>query len=386
MVRDDDGGPYVSCANGLLDIGTKELQSHTPLYFNQTSVPFDYDPLAPAPAKWLAFLNELWPPNGGKLSDAHGPAKESPAIAALGEWFGYVVSGRTDLHKIFMMVGPTRGGKGTIARILTALIGKRNACGPTLNSLGSEFGLAPLIGKSLAVISDVRFTGRNAGVVVERLLSISGEDTLTVNIKYREQWSGKLPSRLHVLSNELPRLGDASAAIVGRLVLLVTERSWLGKENHKLERELRTELTGILNWALAGLHRLTFESEENQFTRIPDSDSAVQQMRDLASPIGAFVREKCVVGVVEKDGTERSVKVDELYDAFRAWCTDNEHPKSEKNLFGVQLRAAYPSIKKSRPWAPPKQDRPHIYKGIRLRRFGDGDSDDGAGDDQGALL
>ncbi len=45
-------------------------------------------------------------------------------IDVLGEWFGYVISGRLDLHKILFMVGPTRGGKGVIARILTALIGK----------------------------------------------------------------------------------------------------------------------------------------------------------------------------------------------------------------------------------------------------------------------
>ena len=61
--------------------------------------------------------------------------------------------------------------------------------------------------------------GKNGNIVVERLLSISGEDTLTVNRKYRDQWSGKLPCRLHVISNELPRLGDASTAIVGRVVL-----------------------------------------------------------------------------------------------------------------------------------------------------------------------
>jgi phage/plasmid-associated DNA primase len=29
------------------------------------------------------------------------------AIDVLGEWFGYVISGRTDLHKILLMVGPT---------------------------------------------------------------------------------------------------------------------------------------------------------------------------------------------------------------------------------------------------------------------------------------
>src|SRR5262249_51902612 len=155
------------------------------------------------------------------------------------EWFGYVVSGRTDLHKILLMVGPTRGGKGVIARILSALIGPANCAGPTLSSLGGEFGLAPLIGKALAVISDARFTGKNASVVVERLLSISGEDTLTINRKYRDQWTGKLPCRLHIVSNELPRLGDASTAVVGRIVLLLLSNSWLGKEDHGLERALQ---------------------------------------------------------------------------------------------------------------------------------------------------
>src|SRR5262245_33113481 len=216
-------GPIVATTNGLLDIASKKLHPHTPLYFSQVGVPFPYDTDAPEPKRWLEFLGELW-------------LHEPDAIKVLGEWFGYVISGRLDLHKILVMVGPTRGGKGVIARVLTALIGKRNVCGPTLSSLGGEFGLAPLLGRSLAVISDARFGGgKNASVVVERLLSISGEDTLTVNRKYRDQWSGKLPVRLHLISNELPRLGDASSAIVGRLVLLLTTRSWLGKEDYELE-------------------------------------------------------------------------------------------------------------------------------------------------------
>ena len=141
-----------------------------------------------------------------------------------------VISGRLDLHKIMLMVGPSRGGKGVIGRILTALIGPESVCGPTLGSLGGDFGLQPLIGKPLAIVSDARFTGRDSNIVVERLLSISGEDTLTVNRKYRDQWTGKLPARLHVISNELPKLGDASAAIVGRFVLLPLTYSWLGRE------------------------------------------------------------------------------------------------------------------------------------------------------------
>ena len=124
---------------------------------------------------------------------------------------GYVVSGRLDLHEILLMVGPTRGGKGAFARILTALVGSENVAGPTLSSLGGECGLQPLIGKPLAIVSDARFGGRDSTVVVERLLSISGEDTLTVNRKCRDQWTGKLPPRLHVISNGLPKLGTRRA-------------------------------------------------------------------------------------------------------------------------------------------------------------------------------
>jgi putative DNA primase/helicase len=331
---DRETGVIVAVANGLLDVETRRLLPHTPQFFNQTSVPFAYDPQAPQPEQWLHFLGQLWP-------------KDRDPIDALGEWFGYVTSGRLDLHKILLMVGPTRGGKGVIARLLSALIGRKNVAGPTLNSLGGEFGLAPLISKPLVIVSDARFVGKDSSVVVERLLSISGEDTLTVNRKYRQQWTGKLPCRLHIISNELPRLGDASTAIVGRIVLLLLENSWLGKEDHDLEPALQSELTGILNWALEGLRRLTV-TNENRFTRVASADEAITAMRDLASPVRAFVREKC-----ELD-PKREINCDQLYSTFRAWCDDSGHTKSPKHVFGRDLRAAIPSI--------------------RVRRFGDQDA------------
>jgi putative DNA primase/helicase len=255
-----------------------------------------------------------------------------------------------------LMVGPTRGGKGVIARVLTALVGRQNMAGPTLNSLGGEFGLAPLIGKPLAIISDARFSGKGANIVVERLLSISGEDTLTVNRKYRDQWTGKLPSRLHVISNELPRLGDASTAVVGRIVLLLLTRSWLGKEDHDLEQRLHEELPAILNWALAGLERL--DDSDGKFTRLASADEAIIAMRDLASPVAAFVREKCDISAAKEVDTET------LYAAYKTWCEVNEHRKASRELFGRDLRAAVPSMRKVRSGT---SERHHVYIGIALR-------------------
>ena len=57
-----------------------------------------------------------------------------------------------------------------------------NYAAPTLASLGERFGLASLIGKSLAIISDARLSGRSdQQVIVERLLSITGEDGQTID-------------------------------------------------------------------------------------------------------------------------------------------------------------------------------------------------------------
>jgi putative DNA primase/helicase len=336
-------GNVVAVGNGLLDVASRQLHAHTPYYFNQTAVPFAYDGNASEPAQWLTFLDDLWP-------------QEPEAIDVLAEWFGYVVSGRLDLHKILLMVGPTRGGKGAIARVLTALVGRQNVAGPTLNSLGGDFGLAPLIGKPLAIISDARFSGKGASVVVERLLSISGEDTLTVNRKYRDQWTGKLPCRLHVISNELPRLGDASTAVVGRIVLLLLTRSWLGKEDHALEQRLHTELPAILNWSLTGLERLT--RNDGKFTRLPSADEAIVAMRDLASPVAAFVREKCDISAAKEVDTET------LFSTYRTWCELTENRKGSREMFGRDLRAAVPSVRKVRSGA---SERHHVYVGIGLK-------------------
>jgi putative DNA primase/helicase len=347
----DVEGVVVAVGNGLLDVEQRHLMSHTPNFFNQTSVPFSYDPHAPAPHHWFRFLSTLWPNKDGA---------NAVEIDVLGEWFGYVVSGRTDLHKILLMVGPTRGGKGAIARVLTAMVGRKSVAGPTLNSLGGEFGLAPLIGKTLAVISDARFAGKDSSIVVERLLSISGEDTLTVNRKYRDQWTGKLPSRLHVLSNELPKLGDASTAIVGRVVLLLLTKSWLGKEDHGLEASLQKELTGILNWALDGLRRLSIENR-NSFTRLASAEEAVTAMRDLASPVAAFVREKCKI---EPDA---KVPVDALYNLYKQWTEISGHSKKSKHTFGRDLRAAVPAVSVIRPHGDGDENsRPRFYQGISI--------------------
>jgi putative DNA primase/helicase len=333
-------GEVVACTNGLLHVGTRKLHPLTPLYFNRVAVPFDWDPAAPIPARWLKFLNQLWP-------------DDPDSIAALQQFFGYVLSGRTDLHKILLIIGPTRAGKGVIARVLTALLGKGNVAGPTLASLGTNFGLAPLLGKPLAVVSDARLGGQNVHQVVERLLSISGEDILTVDRKYRDPWTGKLPSRFFILSNELPRFGDTSGAIAHRFIVLPLANSWLGKEDPKLTGRLLEELAGILAWSLDGLDQLTKPSS---------SSDSILALQDLVSPVAAFVRDHCTTGA------ELEVLVSELYSKWKIWCEDNGRDKpGTVQTFGRDLRAVVPRLHVHRGWDGNIR-LPRRYVGVTLQK------------------
>jgi putative DNA primase/helicase len=333
----------VSCINGLLDLSTRTVHDHTPALFNVVSVPFAYQSDADRPAVWLEFLVSVWP-------------DDADSVALLQEHVGYLLSGRTDMQKMLLLIGPTRSGKGTIARMLTELIGRGHVAGPTLASLGTNFGLSPLLGKPLAIISDARLGDTPSHTVVERLLSITGEDMLTVDRKFRDPWSGKLPTRFVILSNELPKFKDSSGAIANRLLILQMTNSFLGREDRTLDARLRAELPGILSWALEGLDRLNLNG---RFTVPGSSEDAANLMMDLASPVSAFVRDCCARGPGE------SVLADRLYDAWKQWAEDNGHHAGAKSTFGRNLRAVVPELKMSQPRVSGGRER--RYERIDLR-------------------
>ncbi|WP_433465800.1 DNA primase family protein [Spirillospora sp. CA-128828] len=354
--------PLVACRNGLLRLSDRQLLDLTPAYFNLVSVPFDYDAAATRPTQWLEFLAELWPTTGRE--DEQGKAEDADAIASIRtvqEYFGYVLSGRTHLHKILMVLGPSRSGKGTIGRTLTALLGAGNVAGPTMASLATNFGMASLIGKPFAIISDARLTGNTGNQVVERLLTISGEDRVEVDRKYKPAWTGRLPTRFLILSNVMPQFGDASGVIAHRFIVLTMTQSWLGREDTGLEGKLSAELGGILNWALDGLDRL---NEQGRLSEPGSSVEAVTAMKDIASPTSAFVRDCCLTGAGHQ------VTVDLIWASWKVWCEDNGRGSAgSKQIFGRNLQAVAPQVRMIRPRIDGKQVR--TYAGITLKDPGE---------------
>jgi putative DNA primase/helicase len=274
--------------------------------------------------------------------------------------FGYCLMADTSQQKAFMLIGPKRSGKGTIARILEAVIGPYNCISPTLSSLGTAFGLQPFLGKRLATISDARISGKtDTSIVAERVLAITGEDSVTVDRKYLGPWTGKLDTRFLVISNELPAIADASGALPSRFILLMMTQSFYGQEDRGLTGKLLSERSAILNWAITGYERLC---ERGYFEQPTTAADALRELEDLASPIAAFVRDRCDIAPT------RCIRIDNLYAAWCAWCEEQGRDQPGiKQRFGRNLRTVLPQVKITNPRTGEAGKQERTYEGIALR-------------------
>lgn len=343
---DDDPNPeyLMACANGLLDMRTLQLVKPTPRLFATTALGAPWDPNAPEPTTWLSFLRSIW-----------GDDKES--IRALQQMFGYFLTPDTSQQKLFALVGPKRSGKSTIARILKALLGDDAVVNPTLGSLERPFGLAPFVGKMLAVIGDARLGGRgDQAAVVERLLSISGEDPISIDRKNRDPINVRLRTRVLLISNELPRLYDTSGALASRFLILTMTKSFYGEEDTLLERRLLQELPGILKWAIEGRQDL---AEAGRFIVPLASEQAVADLEAISSPISVFLRDVCVIDPAKE------TDVAQLYERWSSWCKSNGREPGNKQVFCRDMRTSIPVLREVQRSRPDKT-RYRAYEGIGL--------------------
>ena len=334
----------ISLINGLFDMEDSTLYPHSLGLFTQNSLPFSYDTNAQCP-NWENFLGSVW-----------GDDPES--ISTLQEMFGYILSGDTSQQKFFNIIGPRRSGKGTINKVLVALLGQHNTVAPQLEELCDTFGLQPWLGKLLASFTDARAPERNRSAVVSQLLRIVGGDTITVNRKNKESWNGYLPTRIVIYSNEVLQLTENSNALTGRMVVLKMTKSFYDQEDTELAHKLEQELSGIFNWALEGLKRRL--ARGGHFLQPTSGKELLDLMAELGNPIGSFVEDALIYdphGVADKD---------EVFACFKHWALKKSLPPGTELAFKRRFLAATQEHRVQSDLDRTEGKRSHIYRGVKL--------------------
>jgi putative DNA primase/helicase len=283
------------------------------------------------------------------------------AIDLVHEILGYLLSGRTDLQKIFLFIGPPRGGKGTVFRLIKRIF-RDQAAAFKINRLENEFGLQSLLGRVVAYDQDVRAASgrmKSPGQVVERLLGISGEDEQTIPRKNLEDLILTLGVRLMLGTNPPFSLGDVTGALATRLVLLEFPTSFLGKEETDLDDALAAELPQIVDLALEALNAL---AARGRFVEPDSSKEERAALERLTNPMLGFLEDRCVVEA------GAAVACSDLYRAAQAWRAEEGHKDMSSGTFAEFLRVR--GIKKERTQIGTGKARkfgPRSYIGIRLR-------------------
>lgn len=352
--RHGDASGVIAFENGLLRLSDRALIEHTPEFFNQFALPFEYDSKQTVPRLWMKTLDQWF------------PRESRDAIDVIQEWFGYVLSGRTDLQQALYIQGVSRSGKGTLVQVLEWLVGRVNVSGGlSADNLSKEYGLQDAIGKALLVFPDIHFAA-NAKGAVETMKKLIGEDALSINRKYLPLWDGRLPGRVVFTSNFPPKFPDASNAAVKRLICIQMDRRFEGpNKNAALKQQLKAELPAILTWALDGLERL---SARGHFVQPASGMEVLEAARDNASPIGSFLDDCCEVD------PQGEVLAPVLFEEWKSWCIRNGNYSGNNQTFGQNLKAhmadQHPGARfaKRRPGADKEGRRPWTYSGVQLRR------------------
>jgi len=333
---------HIPFHNGVLDVTTRELSPAEPTWNLWWSLPFDWTGEKERCSAWLGFLASI------------GFERGTEEHRFLQQVFGYVLAGRGDLHKLILLVGPTRAGKGTVLRVLHALLGD-GAVGLTLDSFAQQFGLQQVVGAGAVTIGDARFARTMDKAVIERLLSISGGDPMPVDVKYGKPKTinFELGGRVLIATNETPSFLEASNAMADRFAVLKFTRSFLGREDLNLEKALMGELPGIVRWALAGLDDL---GPAGHFAEPASGVVVREQIKSDSAPIRLFIEERCELG------PEFKVPNEELYLAYSRWAELNGMFKMNAVHFARDLLTAFDGQIVSG-----KTSGKKVKRGVRLR-------------------
>jgi len=333
--------------NGIYDIYSDKISVPTSKIFATSTLPYIYDPRAKCPI-WRWFVEDVF------NSDVE-------SVNLLQEWLGYNLIYSNHLEQMMFLFGVPGSGKSTTVTVLRELLGPDRWCAANIESFTNQFGLAPMVGKYAAIISESQATRRShAQVALEKIKQITGGDAVNINPKYKTQYDVELFAKITYVGNELPRFDDEPQALFRRFNLLYYANNYFKDPrtpDRTLKNELIAEVPGIAIWALEGLRRLLTNGD---FTAPQISVGHIADCKRLASPLQTMVEDWCV----RKAGAV--APINDLFDLHVAlFREEGLHPMS-RTWFGRKLKNAFPDIGKGQRMI--SGERQAVYNGIEIKQ------------------
>lgn len=317
IVLSDDGGKILNVRNGLLNIVTREFTPHSPNYVTLVQFPIDYDPLAVCPV-WEKCIDD-W---------VEGEEDEGKK-RLLQEFAGYCATSSMQYDKALFLIGDGANGKSTFVDTISRVIGRDAVSHIDLEGLYGQYGMKGLIGKRLNIIEEVQGNYYHSNKLKKL---ISGE-MVTIDIKYKDQFTFRPQAKFIFAVNIMPRVDDTSTATERRTCIVSFNNTFRDNPNTTLRSGkglLAQELSGILNWMLAGAMMLR---EAGKFTVTDEQTRLLAEYRQENSSVDGFIAE-CL-----DFGEGYSVPTREVFDEYREFCQKDGRKFKSNISFTKEMKA-----------------------------------------------
>ena len=321
---------FIHVANGVIrfaEDGDVQFGGFAPEDYSRNQSPFGFEPEAECPR----FLNELI-----------YPAVSPDDADLLQRWAGLALFGYNLPQRFLILDGTPNGGKGTLVRIIQALVGVENTYQLRTECLYERFETYRYRGKTLLIGPDVPgdFLMRKGASMLKVLV---GGDPMSAEGKGLNgdfAMFGTFNMVMTCNSRLRIRLEDDAGAWRRRLLVVRYEKPPPAKRILDFhETLLREEGSGILRWALAGFVKLQAEfRERGDFTLSDDQRGRIDSLLAESDSLRLFVKER-----LERHAYG-DVTTGEFQQAYAEFCADkgwNALPITvvERNAGDVMLDA-----------------------------------------------
>lgn len=309
-----DADPWLlNVKNGTLNLRTGKLQEPKRDDYITGVAPVTYDRRAKCPA-WLDFV--AW------------TCQDSGEFVAFKQrLFGSCLTGVVRDQKVIIDYGESgSNGKSTLYGTLQTLLGSHYAVSmepasvmdsTKRNGAAASPDIMKLRGARLAVMGE----GEDGQHFAEGLLKLlSGGDRIPARPLYGKATEFMPTHKLVMFTNHKPVIKDMGHSIWRRVKQIPSlanidedEKAGTRKKDIDLPAKLQAELSGILNWLIAGC----VAWQKSGLGSCKEVDEATEAYRSEMDLIGAFL-EEYVSGI--EDFSHITVK--ETYAAYKQWCDE----------------------------------------------------------------
>ena len=331
--------------NGVIDLRTGVLGGHDRAHLDLRRTRAAYDEAAPCP-RFERFLDEVL-------------GTDADVRAYRQRWLGYLATGETRQHQMWLLMGAGANGKSTLLHVLQRVLGTyAQQAAEAVVLAGAATGAATpeltrLRDVRLAVLSE---TGLGQSLNESRVKSLVSGDSVTARALYKDFVEFRPVAKFLLATNTLPVVRGTDHGIWRRLVVVPFGATFDLDADPTLADDLAAESAGILAWLVRG----AVAYYANGLPRVPAAwRAATGAYRDASDPVGTFLAEYCEV----RSGV--SVGATELYDAYCRDAREKDLDVLSQGEFGQRMKAV-PGVTKGRRG----KANLHYYFGLRLTPTG----------------